>query len=144
MARYHTQYVKKHYVKRDIKRELYEAFIEWCGEKSINICLEKALNIILRGNIQSNIQSIHSQEHSQEISRGNVGVNIGGNIGGKSSGKHYTSCLSPQEVKKIKNFEAYKAWIDKNFTLHRWWREEDGSVCFETSKPVEIRKKELS
>jgi hypothetical protein len=168
MPKYHTRYVKEHYIKRDIKRELYEAFIEWCGERSINICLEKALNI-LRGNVPLNISgNMHSDiqsKYSEEISRGNVPLNvrgnvttntaqqattavegqhIGANIGGKSSSKHHIYCLNPQEVKKIKNFEAFKMWIDKNFTLHRWWREEDGRVCFETSKPVEVRKKELS
>jgi hypothetical protein len=55
MGRYHARYVREHYVKRDIKRELYEAFIEWCGERSINICLEKALSI-LRGNITLNVR----------------------------------------------------------------------------------------
>ena len=65
MPKYHTRYVKEHYIKRDIKRELYEAFIEWCGERSINICLEKALSI-LRGNIPLNV-------------RGNIAPNTGAN-----------------------------------------------------------------
>jgi hypothetical protein len=51
-----------------------------------------------------------------------------------STRKHYVYC---RDSKSIKNFEAYKAWIDKNFTLHRWWKEDDGRICFETSKPVE-------
>jgi hypothetical protein len=55
------------------------------------------------------------------------------NIEVESSRKHYIYC---RDSKSIKNFEAFKAWIDKNFTLHRWWKE-DGKVCFETSKPVE-------
>jgi len=44
--RYITRYHRKHYVKRGIRRDLYERLIKWCGESGINICLEKALSIL--------------------------------------------------------------------------------------------------
>jgi hypothetical protein len=43
---YITEYQRRHYVKRNIKKDLYERFIKWCEESSINICLEKALRIL--------------------------------------------------------------------------------------------------
>jgi hypothetical protein len=72
MPKYHTRYVKEHYIKRDIKRELYEAFIEWCGERSINVCLEKALSI-LRGNVPLNVRgNIASQGKSESLTQSNT------------------------------------------------------------------------
>ena len=44
--RYIREYVRRHYVKRSIRRDLYERFIRWCEETSINVCLEKALRIL--------------------------------------------------------------------------------------------------
>jgi len=44
--KYMTRYIKKHYVKRDIRRDLYEEFLSWCGERSFNNCLRKALEIL--------------------------------------------------------------------------------------------------
>jgi hypothetical protein len=44
--RYIKEYVRRHYVKRSIRRDLYERFIKWCEETSINVCLEKALRIL--------------------------------------------------------------------------------------------------
>jgi hypothetical protein len=41
-----TKYIKDRYVKRNIRKDLYERFIKWCGEHSINICLEKALSLL--------------------------------------------------------------------------------------------------
>jgi hypothetical protein len=43
---YITRYHRKHYVKRSIRKDLYERLIKWCGEPGINICLEKALSIL--------------------------------------------------------------------------------------------------
>ena len=39
-----------HYVKRDVRRELYNEFIEWCGDRSFNNCLRKALEILKMNN----------------------------------------------------------------------------------------------
>jgi len=44
--KYITEYQKRHYVKRSIRKDLYERFIKWCEETSINACLEKALRIL--------------------------------------------------------------------------------------------------
>jgi len=43
---YHNKYMKERYVSRKIRKDLYHRLVEWCGEKSVNICLEKALNIL--------------------------------------------------------------------------------------------------
>ena len=52
--RYISRYIREHYVRRNIRRDLYDRLIRWCGEKSINLCIEKALNI-LEANIASNM-----------------------------------------------------------------------------------------
>ena len=44
--KYMTEYMRRRYVKRNIRKDLYERFIKWCGESSINVCLEKALGIL--------------------------------------------------------------------------------------------------
>jgi hypothetical protein len=147
MAKYHTKYVKNHYVKRDIKRELYEAFIEWCGEKSINICLEKALNI-LRGNIQSNIksgiQSEHSHEHSHEISTLNIQNSIKSDInsdtfrGNVSAGKQnntVTKCFD--RARMSYPVESYVAYYKSRGILVDWWEEGENRVCFELKTGAE-------
>jgi hypothetical protein len=44
MARYHTLYIKKHYVKKAIRRDIYAKLVELCDkEYGINLCLEKLL-----------------------------------------------------------------------------------------------------
>jgi hypothetical protein len=45
-ARYITRYVKEHYVQKKIRRDLYERLVKWCGESSVNSCLEKALSVL--------------------------------------------------------------------------------------------------
>jgi len=51
---YLARYMKEHYVSRRIRRDIYERFISWCGERSINSCLEKALEV-LTANTTANI-----------------------------------------------------------------------------------------
>ena len=51
-----------HYVKRDIRRELYEEFIEWCGDRSFNNCLRKALEIL-------KMNSQHSDQVKKDLDR---------------------------------------------------------------------------
>jgi len=52
--KYITRYIRKKYVTRNIRRDIYEQFISWCGDRSINVCLEKALRI-LTANIVANM-----------------------------------------------------------------------------------------
>jgi len=49
-TKYKSRYIKEHYVKRDIRKDLYNEFIEWCGERSFNNCLRKALEILKTNN----------------------------------------------------------------------------------------------
>jgi hypothetical protein len=46
--RYISRYIREHYVRRNIRRDLYDRFTKWCGERSINICLERALDVLER------------------------------------------------------------------------------------------------
>jgi hypothetical protein len=48
VLKYRNRYLKEHYVQRRIRRDLYEKLVEWCGEESINFCLEKALKVLAR------------------------------------------------------------------------------------------------
>ena len=60
---YITRYHRKHYVKRSIRKDLYERLIKWCGESGINICLEKALSIL------EPLKSIPKQEDKSKKAR---------------------------------------------------------------------------
>ena len=46
MMKYMTRYIKERYVTRKIRKDLYEEFIEWCNDRSLNECLRKALEIL--------------------------------------------------------------------------------------------------
>jgi hypothetical protein len=65
MGRYIARYKREHYVRKDIRKDIYEKLVGWCGEASINSCLEKVLNALPR-----NI----SGEYGGGIFRGNMGV----------------------------------------------------------------------
>jgi len=75
MGSYIKKYMRERYVSRRIRRDLYDRFISWCGESSINICLEKALSILV-ANITPNMDtntapntgaSIHDPELEREL-----------------------------------------------------------------------------
>jgi hypothetical protein len=53
--KYRNKYLKEHYVQRRIRRDLYEKLVEWCGEESINMCLEKLLNTVVNRPSQESI-----------------------------------------------------------------------------------------
>jgi len=44
--KYMTRYIKERYVTRKIRKDLYEEFINWCNDRSLNECLRKALEIL--------------------------------------------------------------------------------------------------
>jgi hypothetical protein len=67
MGGYIARYKREHYVKKDIRKDIYEKLIEWCGELSINSCLEKVLNALPQ-NMGRNIPP----EYSGGIYRGNM------------------------------------------------------------------------
>ena len=67
MGRYIARYKREHYVRKDIRRDIYEKLIEWCGESNINSCLEKVLNALSQ-NMGKNIPP----EYSGEIFPGNM------------------------------------------------------------------------
>jgi hypothetical protein len=122
MSKYHTRYVKEHYVKRDIKRELYEAFIEWCGEKSINICLEKALSI-LRGNVTLNV-------------RGNIAPNTHASPAQTVQSTNQSKA-KPGERKRVIVFTLeWAKWKGINVEEYMARREREGYVCNETSREI--------
>jgi len=66
--KYLSKYIKERYVTRKIRRDIYERFIAWCGEQSINRCLEKALNILatnITPNMVANITSNTDSKYSE-------------------------------------------------------------------------------
>jgi hypothetical protein len=90
--RYITKYTKARYVQKKIRRDLYEAFIKWCGEDSINVCIEKALRIFgtnIDPNIDANIGTNTARSSTSASSAGafvpdidlNIDANIVPNIG---------------------------------------------------------------
>jgi hypothetical protein len=43
VAKYISRYMTKRYAKPSVRRDLLEEFYAWCGERSMNYCIEKAL-----------------------------------------------------------------------------------------------------
>jgi hypothetical protein len=132
MGRYHARYVREHYIKRDIKRELYEAFIEWCGERSINTCLEKALSI-LRGNITVNVRGNTAPNTANPAAVAEPStakaqpVTVANKAGAGVSGG-YEWC---RPRSSIKNLEGFVEYLERSLGLEDWW-EEDDKICFRT------------
>ena len=112
MRGYISQYKKEHYVKRDIRKDLYERFIRWCGENSINICLEKALSLLEKS---SNTNTISISTNS---------------VSKSDEPKPRVFCKSKSE---IKNIERYVKWLKENNKLIDWWDEET-KYCFEVKE----------
>jgi len=109
--KYMTKYIKDHYIKRNIRKDLYEKFIEWCGENSINICLEKALSLL------------------EKSSTNTVSTSTNG-ISKSDKSKSKVFCKDKSE---IKNIERYVKWLKENNKLIDWWDEET-KYCFEVKE----------
>jgi len=109
---YISRYIREHYVKRNIRRDLYERLVRWCGERSVNSCLEKALSIL----------------------EANIGANIAPNTGAGQP-KHATSTSEGYEwcrsKAKVRNLQSLTRWVDEHFSLLDWWEEGD-RYCFKT------------
>jgi len=91
--RYITKYTKARYVQKKIRRDLYEAFIKWCGEDSINVCIEKALRIFganidpnIEPNIGTNTARSNTSASSARAFVPNIDPNIGTNEAGSKAG----------------------------------------------------------
>ena len=131
----------KGYRHLSVKEEVYRRLEEFARSKGLTSVSDALVLLLDFSDIYSKLEYILQKGVSNLLQ---TGVNQSQSPidtlvrSNPNNPKHYILCLSPQEVKKIRNFEAYKVWVDKNFTLHRWWREEDGRVCFETSKPVKF------
>jgi hypothetical protein len=110
--RYITEYQKRRYVKRGIRRELYEAFIEWCGERSINLCLEKALSIL----------------------RGNITVNAGGNTPPSATSRATAKSKERKHVIVFNLEWARQKGIDTEEYMAR--KEREGYLCNEAGRKI--------
>ena len=44
MAKYISRYMGRRYAKPSVRRDLLEEFYAWCGERSLNSCIEKVLS----------------------------------------------------------------------------------------------------
>ena len=100
--KYMTKYIKDRYVKRNIRNDLYENFIKWCGENSINICLEKALNLLEKS---SNTNVISKSDES----------------------KPKVFCKNKSEIKDV---NRYVKKLKDDGVLIDWW-DEGSKYCFE-------------
>jgi len=109
--KYMTKYIKDRYVKRNIRKDLYEDFIKWCGENSINICIEKALSLLEKSSTNTVSTSTNTVSKSDEP-------------------KPRVFCKSKSE---IKNIERYVKWLKENNKLIDWWDEET-KYCFEVKE----------
>jgi hypothetical protein len=109
---YISRYIREHYVRRNIRRDLYDRLIRWCGEKSINLCIEKALNI-LEANIAPNTGA---QSASQSITQSKV----------KTGERRHVIVFTLEWAReKNINIEEYMAR-----------KEKEGYLCNEASRKV--------
>ena len=121
--KYVTRYNKTHYVYKYIRRDLYEAFIKWCGEDSINLCLEKALKVLVADADTTTVTSITH----------NIQPNTSPNIAsGKPQGDTVVKCYEKTKMKY--SLQSYIALFKSKGILVDWWEEEDNKVCFELKK----------
>jgi hypothetical protein len=44
VAKYISRYMGRRYAKPSVRKDLLEEFYAWCGERSINYCIEKAMS----------------------------------------------------------------------------------------------------
>lgn len=126
-TRYITRYVKEHYVRKKIRREIYEAFIKWCGEDSINICLEKVLKV-LGSNIAETPVTGKDVDLTavRDDSRPTTAETPTAKVGEQKPQTH-TWCRKKDSVKYLK---AFLDWVDRNYKVVDWWEEGD-SYCFD-------------
>jgi hypothetical protein len=113
---YISRYIREHYVRRNIRKELYDRFIKWCGEASINLCLEKALKIL----------------------ETNIGANIAPNIGANTASQTTTVVKAqPRERRHVIVFTHEWARERKiNVEEYMARKEREGYLCNETSREV--------
>ena len=109
--KYITKYIKDRYVVRKIRRDLYERFIKWCGENSINICLEKALSLLEKSSTNTVSKSTNITSKSNEP-------------------KTRVFCKDKSE---IRNVERYVKWLKDAGVLIDWW-DEGSKYCFEVKE----------
>jgi hypothetical protein len=88
-------------VKKDIRKDLYERFIRWCGENSINICLERALSLLEKS-------STNTVSKSDEL-------------------KPRVFCKSKSEIRDV---SRYVKKLKDEGVLIDWW-DEGSKYCFE-------------
>jgi hypothetical protein len=139
---YISRYIRERYVRRNIRRDLYERLVRWCGERSVNLCLEKALSILeanIGANIAPNTATATSTSKPATLAPNmapNIAPNIGANTGtgqpkpATSTSEGYEWCWSKTRVRSLQSFIK---WVDEHFGLIDWWDEGD-RYCFKTRR----------
>jgi hypothetical protein len=137
---YISRYIREHYVKRNIRKELYDRFIRWCGEASINLCLEKALKI-LEANIGANIAPNIGANMGADVSTSkpatltpNIAPNIGANTASQTTATVKTQTRERRRVIVFTLEWASQKGIDTEEYMAR--KEKEGYICNETSRKV--------
>jgi hypothetical protein len=144
---YISRYIREHYVRRNIRRDLYERLVRWCGERSVNSCLEKALSILeanIGANIAPNTATVISANKPVTLAPNiapNIGANIAPNTGASQpkpstvAGKGYEWC---RPRSSIKNLEGFIKYVERTYGLEDWWEEGEDMICFKTARPPQI------
>jgi hypothetical protein len=142
MRGYMSRYKKEHYVKRDIRKDLYERFIKWCGGGGVNVCLEKALRV-LEANVTPNIApnvapNIAGSASTEPSIAPNMAPNIAPNVtpntpppAPQESERRRSGHVWCEKKARIRSLQGFLKWVEKTYGLVDWW-EEDDRYCFET------------
>jgi hypothetical protein len=159
-----SRYIKEHYKRVYIKRELYEKLRELASKEGVTVpgLIARMYERYIQHNIMPNIQPNISPNTA--VSR-DISPNIMPNIAGDSDIRHNiqhnimpniqpnTQPPTPRASEKgrsghvwcrkrasIRNLDAFINWVKKTYGLIDWW-ESEGEICFETLEPPERGKK---
>ena len=147
-----SKYIKEHYKRVYIKRELYEKLRELASREGVTVpdLIAKMYERYIQPNITPNIQPNISPNTavSRDISP-NITPNISPNItpstdanatqSTKATKKGRSGHVWCRKRTSIRNLDAFINWVRKTYGLVDWW-ESEGEVCFETLEAPEKSK----
>ena len=149
-----SKYIKEHYKRVYIKRELYEKLRELASREGVTVpdLIARMYERYIQPNIAPNIQPNISPNTavSRDISP-NIQPNISPNIAPstsasvvqESSERKRSGYVWCEKKARIRSLQGFLKWVEKTYGLIDYWEEED-RYCFETLEPPKKERGEKS
>jgi hypothetical protein len=145
-----SKYIKEHYKRVYIKRELYEKLRELASREGVTVpdLIAKMYERYIQPNITPNISP------NTAVSR-DISPNIQHNISPNTAPSTSTSVVQESSERKrsghvwcekkarIRSLQGFLKWVEKTYGLIDYWEEED-RYCFETLEPPKKERGEKS